>query len=106
MAFPASQIAWDIRRRGHPVTLIKIDDAPDSGQQITAKRKPVRQSDVDGDRVLEGDEIVQIIPDDVTGRAPAVGDEIVIDGSTFSVNAVTTKTRQGSAIRYDLRIRR
>lgn len=106
MAFPDSQIAWDIRRRGQLVKLIKIDDAPDSGQEIKAKLKPVELSDVDGDRVLEGDEVVQIIPDDVTGRAPEVGDEIVIDGSTISVNAVTTKKRRGSAIRYDLRIRR
>lgn len=106
MAFPDDQIAWDIRRRGQLVTLIKIDDTPDGGQEITAKLKPVRQTDIDGDRVLERDEILQIIPSDVNGRAPAVGDEVVIDGSTSSVQAVTAKKRQGTAIRYDLRIRR
>ena len=106
MAFPDNQIAWDIRRRGEVVTLTKIDDTADAGKSLKAKVKPVRESDIDGDRVLEGDRMLQIIPSDVTGRAPQVGDEVTIGGVRFSVQQVTTKTRRGTAIRYDLRVRR
>lgn len=106
MSFPNDQIARDIRKRGRLVTLIKIDDEPDAGQDVTAKQKPVRQSDVDGDRVLEGDQMLQMIPSDVTGRAPEVGDEVIIGGARFGVQSAITKTRQGAAIRYDLRVRR
>ncbi len=105
MAFPADQIRWDIHRRGRKADLIRIDDTEAAPLNLTMRFKPVRSNDVDGNRVLETDQIVHIYAPDVTGRGPEVGDEIKDGAETFSIMAVTKKTRGTSTLRYNLRVR-
>ena len=120
MAFPADQYRWDIHTSGREATLVRKGTAatnparpwdgqsasdPDLSDDLVMKFRPVRQSDVNGDRVLETDEIVQIYAPDLPGRAPLIGDQVLVDGKTLNVMASITRQRRGKALRYDLRVR-
>ena len=120
MAFPADQYRWDIHSRGREATLVRKGTTatnpnrpwdgqaasdPDLSTDLVIKFKPVRQTDIDGDRVLETDEIAQIYAPDLPGRAPLIGDQVVVDGESRNVMATATRQHRGKALRYDLRVR-
>lgn len=121
MAFPADQALWDIKRAGKSAILVKTDaDAADDAkpwegsstpgedvrQTLKCKFKAVSQSDIDGDRVLDSDQMVLIYAPDVTGRAPGVGDKIIDGSDTLTIKRRATKSYKGVAYRYDLLVGR
>lgn len=119
MVFPAQQYRWDIRTHGRQATLKRLADEPadpgapfdgpalgneDLSTELVMKFKPVSQRDVDGDRVLETDQIVQILGADITsGREPRAGDQIIDGADTLTIKAVTKRTIKTTVLRYDLR---
>lgn len=121
MGFPLDQYKDDIHGRGRTATLVikattpsdagapwdgLSSEASDASQDIIMKFKPVRTSDVDGDRVLETDEVVQIYGPDVTIGTPSVGDRVLDDGVELTIKAVIKKQQGDTIFRYDLRVGR
>lgn len=121
MGFPIDQYRRDIKRRGRLATLITEANAPsdagapwegltgassETSQNLTMKFKPIRLQDVDGNRVLESDQIVQIFGPDITGAAPSVGDQINDGGDVLTIKGVTTKKQGSTVFRYDLHVGR
>jgi hypothetical protein len=118
MVFPVDQHAWDIKGRGRTVRLIRKTGTPDDPsapweggttapdeQDITCKVKAFRSTDIDGDRIREGDQIGQILPGDLTGREPVIGDRVLDGGTLFTVQGVTRKAPGDTVLRIDLHLR-
>lgn len=121
MGFPLDQYRRDIHSRGREAVLVREANLPtDPGspwsgstaasaekrQTVIMKFKPISFSDVDGDRVLGTDQIVQIYPPDLTIGQPAVGDQIEDAGDVLTIKAVTKKKQGDTTFRYDLHVGR
>ena len=119
MAFPADAYDWDIKARGRSVTFARKGNAvptnpaaPWEGgtaaadtQTVTCKFKAIRVGDADGDRVRDTDVIGQLIPGEITGRAPTEGDQIIDGTTTYEVVRVLSKKPGATPLRYDLQLR-
>lgn len=119
MVFPLDQYRRDIHGRGREAVLVRETIAPaDPGapwdgstaasaeqrQTVIMKFKTLDFQDVDGDRVLESDQIVQIYAPDLTIGEPQVGDQVEDGGTIYTIKGVSTKQPGGTVLRYDLHV--
>ena len=121
MTFPLDQYRREIHGRGRSATLVIKRSLPtDSGapwegsatpspgtpQTMIMKFKDFRTTDIDGDRILDGDQIVQIFGPDLNIGEPSIGDEIIDGDTTFQIKRVSKKQPGDIVLRYDLHVGR